>query len=256
MLKVAVLLCALALSATADEYKGKPVDLDYKAAPVAQVLYTLADIGNVNVVLVDVGASPIDLKAQKIPWDKAMVDAIALAKLAYVREGSVYVVGSQAVIDARKATKRATYKGATVDLDVTDADATDVLVLLAMVTSTPMEAKRGAPRRAHLHVKHVPADQAADLVLLQTGGSAVDKPVLAARSTGCAAVEGRVEDVKLAAIAAKGTTFGAIITDGKSAWVLDKNGCVGEEVEIHALGRDYVELGDKRPIRIDLHPVR
>ena len=59
MLKVAVLLCALALSATADEYKGKPVDLDYKAAPVAQVLYTLADIGNVNVVLVDVGASPI-----------------------------------------------------------------------------------------------------------------------------------------------------------------------------------------------------
>jgi hypothetical protein len=256
MLKIAAILCALALPAAADDYKGKTVNLDFKQAPLSDVLHLLTDVGNVNAVLVDTGPVAIDIKVNNTPWDKAIVDAIALAKLAYAKSGNVYIVGPQATIDAYKKQATRKYTGASARIDIVDADATDALALLSAVTGKAYGARPGAPHRAHLHVKNVPADQIAELVLLQTGGAAADKPAMPAKRTDCAAPAVKAGDLVLGAIAESGTTQAGLFVDGKDACLFDKHDCVGVgRFEVHAIGHDYVEVADKPPIKIDLHPV-
>jgi hypothetical protein len=73
-------------------FHGAPVDLDLKAADVANVFRLLADVGHVNVVVAGEVTGTVTLKLTHVPWDQALDIVARLRGLDVEQDGNVIVI--------------------------------------------------------------------------------------------------------------------------------------------------------------------
>jgi type IV pilus assembly protein PilQ len=90
------IFCCVALVLTivhlqAQQFRGKPIDVDYQGALLRGVIRQLADLGGINVVIdasVPVNAV-VDLKLRQVPWDQVLDVVLKSAQLTYHVDGPV-----------------------------------------------------------------------------------------------------------------------------------------------------------------------
>ena len=63
-------------------YRGATVDFDFKAAPLHDLLRTIADTGKVNIVIPDGINAKVTVRLKRVPWDQARKLDAGLAELA------------------------------------------------------------------------------------------------------------------------------------------------------------------------------
>lgn len=96
----AISLCALSRPALADHdpctrgarFRGTPIDLDVKDAPIPDVFRLLSDAGRINVVLSDEVRGSVTLRLRRVPWDQVLCAVAATKDLSVTASGSVYLI--------------------------------------------------------------------------------------------------------------------------------------------------------------------
>lgn len=223
-------LCSVAAAQGRRAYTGTRVTLDHEAAPLEDLLKILADVGKVNIVAVDTAAPPLEIKVKGVPWDKVLDDIVRRSSLAYQRVGNLVIVGKPDLIAARKKAAKRKYKGKPIDLDLVNAEAPAAAKLLATASGAGMAIDGKGPRPAHLRLKKVPSDQAAELLALQTGTTLVARPAQspAAPSATCIADTTQLKQLRLAGIVRGGTKSWALFIDPTGgSYVATKDNCIG-----------------------------
>lgn len=256
----AVMVAALVAPAAA-KGKGAALSMSYKKAPVQDVLRVIGAVGKFNVVFADRVDAKIDVEYNTVPWDDVLREVVAQAKLAYVMEGNIAIVGTQASIDARKAqTAKAKPKasGPRVTLDLVGASAKEAAGLLAIATGSAFELDGGDD--ATLLLKNVPLSVAKDMLALHTHATPVAKPAKPAlvRAKGaCAAPTLPVGELEIVGIAGVGTKRWAMLGTKTSAetFVIAAADCVGtERLAVKLVGDGFVDLDGNTTLR--QHPLR
>lgn len=243
-----VVLAAVVLaSSVADaKGKGKPVDLDFSSVAIGDVLRLLADVGRVNVVVLEGADTTIELRAKLVPWDDVLSDAVAKAKLAFVREGNLVIVGSQAAIDARKTAKKGKASGPSVDLDVLGASAKDAAYLVAIASQTPFELDGG--NDVTLRLRRASLSVVKDMIALQSAATVAPAPAkraLARAKGACAAQKLTFDELELVGVMTIGTKRWAMLGTKTSAetYVVTPTDCIGVEgVKITRILPDSLEI--------------
>jgi hypothetical protein len=251
-----VVVAAIACALRADAEPAETVDLEFVGAPLVELLPILAEVGGVNIVLL--GDSPrVDVRYKRVPWDRALDDLVARAKLAKLRDRGVILVADPATIAARRKAPRRAYTRAPIDVDFADADATAAARLVATATGLAYELA-GAARGATLRMRGAPSDQVIDVLSWQTGASIVDKPhPPPAAPSGCVATGGSFHDVRMVGAARRKDREWALLVDARGApYVVEKGACVGSEsARIDDVSLAYVRLVDGTAEHmIQLHP--
>ena len=253
-------LCSVAAGAPGRRaYRGARVTLDLKAAPIADVLRLLADVGKVNIVLADPPPPPLDIKVKGVPWDKVLDDVVRRSSLASQHAGNLVIVGPPELIANRKKAKKHVHKARPIDLDVTNAEAPAAAKLLAAAGGIAVAIDGKGPQPAMLRLRKVPADQAAELLALHTGTSLVVKAVPPVRlaAEGCIAETTQLKQLRLAGIARNGLKAWALFIDPTGqAYVATKGSCIGVGATmINGFGAGSVslDLGDAET-RAELRP--
>lgn len=262
-LVIAAVVCTSTIAAA--KGKGAVMSADFTKAPLSEVLRLIGDVSKANIVILEGADTAIDVSVKATPWDDVLADVVAKANLAVVREGSLYIVGSQAAIDARKAQKKTKYAGVVLDIDVVGVDARDAGTLLAVATGKPIVLDGGTA--ATLRLRRVPSDLAREMIVLQTGAT-MGEPVKipkaptpdpkAAKSAkpakACVAARLPLTDLEIVGIVRAGTKAWAMFGTRTSAetYIVDKAGCLGIESEkVTFLGADTVTAAG---LAYPLHP--
>jgi type IV pilus assembly protein PilQ len=81
-------------------YRGAIIDFDYKDAPMADLLRTIADTGKVNIVVPDGIDARVTVRLKKVPWDQALEVILASHGLWYRRDGNLYRIAPRKELDA------------------------------------------------------------------------------------------------------------------------------------------------------------
>ena len=231
-MKTLIILLALCGVASA----GTTVDLDFKEASLHDVMRLLADVGRVNIVMVDVPETKVDVKYKRVGWDKVMAELVKRTKLASVREGNTILIGDPAVISKRKKTK---VTGQQIDIDINDASAADAAELVALASGKPVSVNNPT-KPAKLRLRRVPVDQAIEILALVSGGT-VGKMYGEASFPACAAETKEAASLRLAGIVTVGTKRMALLLDGTTPYFVKKDDCVGKaKATVSDIGTGYV----------------
>ncbi len=81
-------------------YHGVTVDLDFKDAPLHDLLRIISETGNISVVVPEAIDPKVTVKLKRVPWDQALEVILASHGLWYRREGNIYRIDSRKVLDA------------------------------------------------------------------------------------------------------------------------------------------------------------
>jgi len=243
-------LCSIAVG-QGRKSTAPTVTLDFdRAVALEDVLKMIAETGKINIVAVDLGVPPAPIKVKRVPWDTALDDLVTSAKLAYQRTGNLIIVGKPEMIAARKKAAKRKYKGKLIDLDVVNAEAPAAAKLLATASGAGIAIDGKGPRAAHLRLKKVPSDQAAELLALTTGTKFVARTsqVPAAPSATCIADTTQMKQLRLAGIARSGTKGWALFIDPTGgSYVATKGNCIGVGATMvlgFGAGTVSLDLGD------------
>jgi len=245
-------LCSVAAGdAGRRPYHGTRITLDVTSAPVADLLRVIADVSKLDIVLADPPPPPLDLKVKGVPWDRVLNDVVRRSHLAYHRTASLVVVGPPELIAKRKKAKKQVYKGRPLELDITNAEAPGAARLIATAGGLAVAIDGKGPQPALLRLKKVPADQAAELLALNTGTTLVVKEVKPAKlaADGCVAETTQLKQLRLAGIARSGTKGWALFVDpADQAYVATTGSCIGVGATMirgFGAGTVLLDLGDE-----------
>lgn len=87
----------------APTFSGKPVKLEFRNAPLSEVVRALAAESNVNIVFPPTFRNKtMDLSLKNVPWDEALKVVLDLNSLGMVRQGNVIIVDSLENITAQR----------------------------------------------------------------------------------------------------------------------------------------------------------
>lgn len=70
-------------------FYGKPISIEVRETPVAQVINFISDQTGANLVVAEEVTGNITLKLKQIPWDQALLLVMKSKQLGYVRQGNV-----------------------------------------------------------------------------------------------------------------------------------------------------------------------
>lgn len=71
------------------KYYGRPISIEVRDMPVADVINLISEQSGVNIVMSGESTGKISLKLKQIPWDQALMIVMKTQGLGYVRQGSV-----------------------------------------------------------------------------------------------------------------------------------------------------------------------
>ncbi len=80
-------------------FRGRLVNLDFKEAPIHDLLRFLAQWANVNIVVPDDIDASVTVKLRGVPWDQALEVILASKQLWYRKEGNLYRIATRKEID-------------------------------------------------------------------------------------------------------------------------------------------------------------
>ncbi len=254
---------ALAASPVAAKGKGAKMSVDVKKTALSDVLRLVSDVGRANIVIVDGADTPIDVTLKDTPWDDVLADVVAKANLAFVSEGSLYIVGPQAVIDERKKLKKRTYAGPTMDIELVGVDAPAAASLVALASGKPFVLEGG--RTSTIRLRRAPTALVQEMLMLQTGATPPAPPPPPAPGTtrhplevkdpkpaknakvSCAAARLPIADIELVGVAKVGTQGWGMFGTKTNAetFIVAKSGCLGiEALKVKLIGFDVLEAAD------------
>ena len=89
-------------------YRGATINLDFKDAPIHDLLRLLADTGRVNIVVPDNIDAKVTVRLQRVPWDQALEVILASHGLWYRRDGTnLYRIAPRKELDAEDEAEQA-----------------------------------------------------------------------------------------------------------------------------------------------------
>jgi hypothetical protein len=235
--------------------KGATIDIDIKQGAVGDFMRVLGDTGKVNVVVLEGADTKVDVLAKKVPWEDVLADIVAKANLAFVREGNVVIVGSQAAIDARKATKKQKPSGPMIQLDLLGASAKDAAFLVAVASNTAFELDGGDA--ITIRLRQVNVSVAKDMLALVSKATVAPAPAKRAlvRAKGaCAAPKLPGADLELVGITSVGAKRWAMLGTRTSAetFVVTPADCLGVEGrKVKSIGANFLELTSEVDGRVE-----
>lgn len=253
-MRAAIVVLALLLSSPVAhaerKFKGKQVTIHYQQTSARAIVRQLTKLGGMNVAWLDGTDATIDVDVKRKPWDAVVADVLARAGLASRREGNVLVIGSADTIAARR-TQRLARTGPRIDLVVSDATAAQVAELWSRAAGTPLVLDPVAPRRAQmLRLRRVPAGQARELLLTQTGATVLDAAAAPTAPAGCVAASTPARLLQVVGVATAWPTrkpprsWALIVGPGGVVGVLGDGDCVGGEQLRARVTPTLVELGE------------
>ncbi|MEZ4362854.1 MAG: type IV pilus secretin PilQ [Kofleriaceae bacterium] len=80
-------------------YRGPTVELDFKEAPIHDLLRLLSDVGKVNIVVPDEVDAKVTVRMKRVPWDQALEVILASKGLWYRQEGNLIRVAQRKALD-------------------------------------------------------------------------------------------------------------------------------------------------------------
>jgi type IV pilus assembly protein PilQ len=80
-------------------YRGAVIDLDFKDAPLHDLLRLLGDTGRVNFVIPDNIDPKITVRLKRVPWDQALDVILQSHGLWYRRDGNLYRIAPRTELD-------------------------------------------------------------------------------------------------------------------------------------------------------------
>jgi hypothetical protein len=255
------LLCSAAAGDARRSYRGARLSLDYKQAPVDDLLRIVGDVGKVNLVMTGATPAPLDIMVKSEPWDQVLDEIVSRSGLASLRTGNTFLIGTPEMIADRKKRKaKRVYKGRVIDVDVHNAEAPAVAKLIAFATGSPIAIDAKGPRPANLKLTKVPSDQAIELLALHTGAELLARPAATPGKLApgtCAAEATQLQQLRLAGIARNGTKGWALFIDpAGSPYIVSKGQCIGVGATmIQGIRPNTVslDLGDSET-SAELHP--
>ncbi len=81
-------------------YRGATVDFDFKDAPIADLLRTIAETGKISIVVPDGIDAKVTVRLKRVPWDQALEVILASHGLWYRRDGSILRIAPRKELDA------------------------------------------------------------------------------------------------------------------------------------------------------------
>ena len=93
-------------------FRGPPVTLDFKEAPIHDLLRLLSELNRVNIVVPDDIADKVTVRMNRVPWDQALEVILSSKGLWYRREGNLYRIAKRADLDAEDEKESARRKAA------------------------------------------------------------------------------------------------------------------------------------------------
>ena len=106
MRRISLLLLLLPLLAAATK-KEPPVSLVVDDVPVVQVLQSLAEMQNLNVIVAPEVSGTLSLHLNSVPWRQALQSVVDSAGLTMARQGTVLYIHTQAWQQAKRAQQEA-----------------------------------------------------------------------------------------------------------------------------------------------------
>lgn len=80
-------------------YRGPTVEMDFKDAPIHDLLRLLSDVGKVNIVVPDEVDAKVTVRMKRVPWDQALEVILASKGLWYRQEGNLIRVAQRKQLD-------------------------------------------------------------------------------------------------------------------------------------------------------------
>jgi type IV pilus assembly protein PilQ len=80
-------------------YRGPTVELDFKEAPIHDLLRLLSDVGKVNIVVPDEVDAKVTVRMKRVPWDQALEVILASKGLWYRQEGNLIRIAQRKALD-------------------------------------------------------------------------------------------------------------------------------------------------------------
>ena len=80
-------------------FRGATIDLDFKNAPIHDLLRLLSDVGKVNIIIPESIDPHVTVHLKRVPWDQALENILASQGLWYRREGNLYRIAPRADLD-------------------------------------------------------------------------------------------------------------------------------------------------------------
>jgi type IV pilus assembly protein PilQ len=80
-------------------YRGQPLELHAKDAPIHDLLRIIADTGKVSIVVPDTIEAKVTLDLKRVPWDQALEVILSSHQLWYRREGNLYRIAPRKELD-------------------------------------------------------------------------------------------------------------------------------------------------------------
>ncbi len=81
-------------------YHGATVDLDFKDAPIHDLLRTIASVGHISLVVPETVDAKVTVSLKHVPWDQALDVILSSHGLWYRREGNIFRVAPRKELDA------------------------------------------------------------------------------------------------------------------------------------------------------------
>src|SRR5262249_54332108 len=81
-------------------YHGATVELDFKDAPLHDLLRIISDTGGINIVIPEAIDPKVTVRLKRVPWDQALDVILASHGLWYRRDGNIYRVAPRKELDA------------------------------------------------------------------------------------------------------------------------------------------------------------
>jgi type IV pilus assembly protein PilQ len=80
-------------------YRGATIDLDFKDAPMHDLLRLISDTGRISIVIPDNIDPKVTVRLKRVPWDQALEVILASHGLWYRRDGTIYRVAPRKELD-------------------------------------------------------------------------------------------------------------------------------------------------------------
>ena len=93
-------------------FRGPPVTLDFKEAPIHDLLRLLSELNRVNIVVPDDINDKVTVRMNRVPWDQALEVILSSKGLWYRREANLYRIAKRADLDAEDEKEMARRKAA------------------------------------------------------------------------------------------------------------------------------------------------
>jgi hypothetical protein len=148
---------------------GDPVSIDYEDGDLLDAVRLLADVSELNFVLLPGVSGRVSLALRKEPWKRALFFLLDSQGLGFTQRDRVVVIAEPARLRPYQEMETRPYRGKIVSIDFRNADFGEVTRFFEKASGLPVVADRKPEGNLDFKLVEVPWDQALDLIVTLDG---------------------------------------------------------------------------------------